>query len=115
MRIFRQRFWRGLLEALRNDGRGSTLATLRRWFRPTPRPYSPLVTVGSYFVVEDGLVDLFPPGYDGRRRQIGKSWDGPFAAVGDFLAVHPEFEVDESRERYLLTYNPRGYLRRKTA
>jgi cephalosporin hydroxylase len=70
--------------------------------------YAPLVSVGSYLIVEDGVIDLFRPG-DG----IGGFGDGPLAASEDFLARHPEFEVDASRERYLATYNPRGYLRRK--
>lgn len=69
--------------------------------------YAPLVSVGSYLVVEDGVIDLFRPG-DG----IGAFGDGPLAASEDFVARHPEFEVDAARERYLATYNPRGYLRR---
>jgi len=64
------------------------------------RDYGPLVTPGSYLIVEDGVQDYLT----GRR--------GPAAAVERFLAESPEFEVDESRERYLLTYNPRGFLRR---
>ena len=70
--------------------------------------YAPLVSVGSYLIVEDGIIDLFRPG-DG----IGGFGDGPLAASEDFVARHPEFEVDTARERYLATYNPRGYLRRK--
>jgi cephalosporin hydroxylase len=34
-------------------------------------------------------------------------------AVGTFLREHPEFEVDYHRERFLLTSNPLGYLRKK--
>jgi cephalosporin hydroxylase len=37
---------------------------------------------------------------------------GPMEAVDDFLEEHPEFAVDTSREKYLMTFNPRGYLRR---
>jgi cephalosporin hydroxylase len=69
--------------------------------------YAPLVSVGSYLIVEDGVIDLFRPG-DG----IGGFGDGPLAATEEFVARHPEFVVDASRERYLATYNPRGYLRR---
>jgi len=69
--------------------------------------YAPLVSVGSYFIMEDGIVDLFHDG-DG----LGFKTPGPLAAVETFLARHPEFEVDASKERYLLTYNPRGFLRR---
>jgi len=71
------------------------------------RAYAPLVTPGSYFIVEDGNSDLFEPG-DG----LGLEEDGPLAAVEQFLAENSDFEVDEERERYILTYNPRGFLRR---
>jgi cephalosporin hydroxylase len=33
-------------------------------------------------------------------------------AVATFLPTAPEFEVDASRERFMLTLNPGGYLRR---
>lgn len=69
--------------------------------------YAPLVSLGSYLIVEDGIIDLFEPG-DG----IGTREDGPLRAVEAFLSAHPEFEVDSTRERYLLTYNPSGFLRR---
>ena len=69
--------------------------------------YSSLIPVGSYFVVEDGIVDLFHAG-DG----LGFETEGPLAAVESFLETHGGFEVDTNRERYLLTYNPKGYLKR---
>lgn len=69
--------------------------------------YAPLVSVGSYLIVEDGILDLFPPGED-----FGWLQEGPLPAIEDFLADHPEFEVDAERERYLMTYNPRGFLLR---
>lgn len=69
--------------------------------------YAPLVSVGSYLIVEDGVIDLFSPG-DG----IGTYEDGPLTAVEAFLSRHPEYVVDSERERYLLTYNPMGFLKR---
>ena len=69
--------------------------------------YSRFVSLGSYFIVEDGIVDLFHEG-DG----LGFKEEGPLAAVEKFLSIHDEFIVDESRERYLITYNPKGYLKR---
>ena len=39
--------------------------------------------------------------------------DNALRAVETFLSEHPEFEVDQSRERYLFTAAPRGFLRRK--
>lgn len=59
--------------------------------------YSPLVTPGSYFIMED----------------TNALADGPGQAVDGFLREHPEFEVDRSLEKFFLTFNPRGYLRRK--
>lgn len=35
-----------------------------------------------------------------------------YEAVEEFLETHKEFAVDDTREKFLLTFNPRGYLRR---
>ena len=64
--------------------------------------YAPLVPVGCYLIVEDSNIgqirkDLMP---------------GPLEAIETFLAVNDEFEIDRSRERFLITFNPSGYLRR---
>ena len=69
--------------------------------------YSKLVSVGSYLIVEDGVADLFKPG-DG----MGQLYEGPLKATEEFLQNNPDFVVDMERERYLLTYNPRGFLKR---
>jgi cephalosporin hydroxylase len=69
--------------------------------------YSPLVTPGSYLIVENWIIDLFRP-----RDGIGQFDNRPLAAVGELLVRHPEFTVDARRERYVITYNPRGFLRR---
>ena len=37
---------------------------------------------------------------------------GPFEAVAEFLPAHPEFSIDRSREKFLSTFNPCGYLLR---
>ena len=65
---------------------------------------SPHVTAGSYLIVEDTNINGHPtyPNFG----------PGPFEAVEKFLARHPEFEVDASREKFLMTFNPRGFLRR---
>lgn len=69
--------------------------------------YAPVVSQGSYFVVEDGIVDVLDiPGFTG---------EGPLPAIRDFIRNHPEFEIDKSRERYLVTNNPSGYLRRQVS
>jgi cephalosporin hydroxylase len=68
------------------------------------RLYSPLVTPGSYIVVEDSNVNGNPV--------LPEFGPGPAEAIDAFLGETDEFEVDESREKYFLTFNPRGYLRR---
>jgi cephalosporin hydroxylase len=71
------------------------------------RTYSPLISVGSYLIVEDGFGDLFYPG-----TPIGMAEDGPLPAIEQFIQEHPEFVIDKRRERYLLTTNPLGFLKR---
>jgi cephalosporin hydroxylase len=71
--------------------------------------YAPLVSLGSYFVVEDGIIDIFEP-----DDVLGRANGGPLAAVEEFLLQRKDFVVDAKRERYLLTYNPRGFLKRIT-
>lgn len=67
--------------------------------------YAPLVTVGSYLVVEDtGLTEATNPG-------AGAAF-GAYAALQGWLPDHPEFEVAPECERFLLTAHPGGYLRR---
>ncbi|MEI7861072.1 MAG: CmcI family methyltransferase [Planctomycetota bacterium] len=68
------------------------------------RSYSGLVTAGCYLVVEDTLVNGHPFWPD-----FGP---GPMEAVEDFLSEHAGFVVDQACERFLLTLNPRGFLRR---
>ncbi len=65
------------------------------------RNYSPLVASGSYLIVEDGVTDT-----------IGGQ-PGPVTAVNRFLRESSDFALDTKRERFLLTYNPRGFLRRR--
>ena len=66
------------------------------------RAYAPMVPVGCYVIVEDSNIgqirkDLMP---------------GPLQAIETFLAGNREFEVDRAREKFLITFNPSGYLRR---
>ncbi len=73
------------------------------------RAYADLVTPGSYFIVEDGIVDLFPAG-----TLLGDTLPGPgpLPAIREFLATDRRFVIDRDCERYRLTYNPCGYLKR---
>ena len=64
--------------------------------------YAELVPVGCYLIVEDSNIgqirkDLLP---------------GPLEAIEAFLARTDEFEIDRGREKFLITHNPSGYLRR---
>ncbi len=71
------------------------------------RVYSPMVSPGSYIVVEDTHYDSVPiyPHFG----------PGPMAAVNAFLAEGGGdlFEQDFSREAMVMTFNPGGWLRRK--
>ena len=69
------------------------------------RTYSALVSPGCYIVVEDGFL--------GGRPVRPEAVPGPSEAIDAWLAEEPPFEPDRWRERYLLTQNPRGYLRRR--
>jgi cephalosporin hydroxylase len=69
------------------------------------RLYSALVPPGGWLIVEDSIchhgLDLGPR-------------PGPYEAIDAFVAGDPRFEIDRSKEAYLVTWNPKGYLRRKT-
>lgn len=70
--------------------------------------YAPLVTPGSYVLVQDGSTDTLSLFRSGRP--------GPLPAIRDFLARHPEFAVDRARcERFVVTHHPDGWLRRQPA
>jgi cephalosporin hydroxylase len=68
------------------------------------RAYAPLVTPGSYVIVEDTNVNGRPV-----EPQFGP---GPAEAVDAFLAEGAPFVRDATREKFYLTFNPGGYLRR---
>jgi cephalosporin hydroxylase len=68
------------------------------------RAYGPMVSVGCYLVVEDTNLNGHPV--------LPDHGPGPMEAVEGFLPGAPGFEVDRSRERFLLTLNPSGFLKR---
>jgi len=74
------------------------------------RHYADLISVGSYLIVEDGIVDVF--GGPSSKRMRWDNQPGPLAAVREFLAEDQRFVIDHERERYLITSNPCGFLRR---
>jgi cephalosporin hydroxylase len=71
------------------------------------RAYSSFISLNSYFIVEDSISDLFKAG-DG----IGMFEDGPLKAIEQFLSENRNFVVDYECERYILTSNPKGFLKR---
>lgn len=69
------------------------------------RIYQEFVPVGGYMIVEDTNINGHPAYPD-----FGP---GPMEAVEAFLRESDSFEIDPACERFLLTMNPRGYLRRR--
>lgn len=67
--------------------------------------YRGLVSPGCYLIVEDTNVNGHPV-----YEAFGP---GPMEAVQDFLKERDDFEVDRSREKFLFTFNPGGWLRRR--
>jgi cephalosporin hydroxylase len=67
------------------------------------RTFSPLVTKESWFIVEDSIchhgLDIGP-------------YPGPYEAIEEFIKETDEFEIDRSKEKFIITWNPKGYLRR---
>jgi len=82
------------LDACHNHGH--VLLELRSWSR--------LVTVNNYLIVEDSNVNGHPVAPD--------HGPGPWEAIEDFLQENKDFQIDEVREKFYLTFNPRGYLKR---
>jgi cephalosporin hydroxylase len=94
---------------LARDGRGVVIHDgdhSRQHVLRDLRAYARFVGVGSYLIVEDTVIDLFRAG-DG----LG-SVNGPLAAVEEFVREDFRFQMDASREYFLITFNPRGYLKR---
>lgn len=67
--------------------------------------YSKLVTNGQYLIVEDTNINGHPV-----LKDFGR---GPMEALDNFLKENKEFQIDRSKEKFLLTFNPKGYLIKK--
>lgn len=69
--------------------------------------FAPLVTKGSYLIVEDGIIDAmgWTKSYKG----------GPIRAIEEFLDSHLEFKLDKDLENFFgpsATFNTKGFLKR---
>jgi cephalosporin hydroxylase len=69
------------------------------------KAYASLVTPGCYLVVHDTLLGGNPLQVD--------TGENPMAAVKKFMDGNEEFETDRTREKFLMTFSPSGFLRRR--
>ena len=66
--------------------------------------YGQIVTPGSYMILEDTYLNGYP---------VYVSFGpGPMESVREYLKKHSEFQADKSREKYFVTWNPNGYLKK---
>ena len=72
------------------------------------RVYKDFVPLNGYLVVFDTICKALGdvPGLADWRE------DNPLRSVEEFLAETPEFELDKSREKLLVSFAPSGFLRR---
>ncbi len=68
------------------------------------RNYGQFVTPADYMIVEDTNINSHPV--------LPEFGPGPMEAVEDFLAENDSFAIDVTREKFYLTFNPRGYLKK---
>ena len=66
--------------------------------------YSKLVSKGSYLIVEDTNINGHPV--------YVEHGAGSMEAVQEFMKGNHDFKIDKSCEKYYLTFNPSGYLKR---
>ena len=73
--------------------------------------YADLVSLGSYCVVFDTVIEDLPAGsFPDRPWDVGNN---PKTAVHEWLSMHPEFEVDKGiDDKLLISVAPDGYLKR---
>lgn len=69
--------------------------------------YSPLVKSGGYMIIEDSHAAGNPVPWE-------HDDDGPMGAIDQWINSYGDkWEVDTECEKHLMTFNPKGYLRRK--
>lgn len=67
--------------------------------------YSHLTKPGDYFIIEDSIIQhgLDYPEYKEK---------GSYEAIEQFVKENDKFVIDRSKESFLITWNPKGYLKR---
>lgn len=74
--------------------------------------YAPFVSLNSYIVVFDTIVEDLPEGYFSQKRPWGIS-NNPKTAVREFIKANDNFEIDYSIDnKLLISVAPEGYLKR---
>ncbi len=66
--------------------------------------YNSFVSKGSYLIVEDTNINGNPV-----YEEYGH---GPMEAVKEFLKKNKNFQIDKTREKFFVSFNPNGYLKR---
>jgi cephalosporin hydroxylase len=69
------------------------------------RLYSRFIKPNGYFIVEDSICH--------HGLSVGPN-PGPYEAVESFIEEGADFDVDREQESFLITWNPKGYLKRKS-
>jgi cephalosporin hydroxylase len=70
------------------------------------RLYAGLVSPGNYLIVEDSNINGHPV--------VPEFGPGPNEALDEFLRESDEFVADPGREKFFMTFNPGGYLRKRS-
>ncbi|MFA6448370.1 MAG: CmcI family methyltransferase [bacterium] len=66
--------------------------------------YKEFVPLGGFMIVEDSNINGHPI-YEGYG-------PGPYEAIEAFLKMNDDFAIDKYCEKFMMTFNPNGYLRR---
>jgi cephalosporin hydroxylase len=66
--------------------------------------YPEFVTTGCYLIVDDANLGGHPV--------LPEHGPGPTEALDEWYPTQSQFVIDRSRERFMLSLNPRGFLKR---
>lgn len=68
--------------------------------------YSVFIKPGGWLIVEDSIIN-------NGLNKVNLLHLNPMRAIEDFLKCHDDFESDRSKEKFFLTWNPKGFIQRK--